>query len=287
MPSLRGTPASSPDDTASAKAKLAEAFLQQPEDISKHQTQFWQVYVLVSVEIGGGNLPAKVSIITCRLNRIQPVAPNLSTEPLPRTHHLTATGKGLDGTFSGWKEILALAPAAAPNASSSLQRQPGTVAASTTSAGPGSSSSGAGMVFVRGRGNHMPFRPGGLDDATALASPEVSVETAGQGPDALGDTPNDETGWSKFVPGMKRGLSFSTVLPPTKDDQTDMSADILLREVLGDARLQVKPHRREKSAQNAGVGSHTGGQGGFSSSVGLMPNTSIRYAADSQPYRLD
>jgi hypothetical protein len=46
MPKLRGNRATSPDDTAFAKVKLVEAFLQQPEDISKHQTQFWQVYVL-------------------------------------------------------------------------------------------------------------------------------------------------------------------------------------------------------------------------------------------------
>jgi hypothetical protein len=227
-----------------------------------------------------GTRELKSPFIICRLNRVQPAAPNLFTEPLPRTHQLTATGKGLNGTFGGWKEIIAVAPAAAPNASSSLQRQPGTIAASTTSAGPGSSSSGAGMVFVRGRGNHMPFRPGGLDEVTALASPEVKVETANQGSDALHDTPHDERSWNKVVPGLKRGLSISTMSLPVNDGQSDISADSLLRDVLGDARLQVKPQRREKAAQNASVGSQITGQGGLSSSVSLSPRTCVVSAAD-------
>ena len=132
----------------------------------------------------------------------------------------------------------------------------------------------------------MPFRPGGLDDVTALATPDVEVETADQGSDALDDTPQSKSGWSKFVPGMKRGLSFSTVSSPVDDGQTNVSADVLLREVLGDARLQVKPHRREKAPQNASGGSHNAGQGGLSSSVRLLPETCVDPAAYPQTCRL-
>jgi hypothetical protein len=126
----------------------------------------------------------------------------------------------------------------------------------------------------------MPFRPGGLDEVTALASPEVKVETANQGSDALHDTPHDERSWNKVVPGLKRGLSISTMSLPVNDGQSDISADSLLRDVLGDARLQVKPQRREKAAQNASVGSQITGQGGLSSSVSLSPRTCVVSAAD-------
>jgi hypothetical protein len=205
-------------------------------------------------------------LIGCfRLNRIHPAAPNPSTEIFPRTHHLIATGKGLDGTFSGWKETLASAPAASPNASSSLQRQPGTVAATSTTAGPGSSSSGAGMIFVRGRGNHMPFRPGGLDDVTAQPPSEVEAETADLALAAIAEAPQDKKTWSKIVPGMKRGLNISTASSSIDGIQTTSSADMILQEVLGDARSHADTHRRNKAEPLAQ--SHNAGQVGLSTSV--------------------
>ena len=67
------------------------------------------------------------------------------------------------------------------------------------------------MTFVRGKGNYVPFRPGGLDD-TAFAdgiegegeeeTEEERVRREVEEEEAMGKT------WKTIAPGMRRGLKL-------------------------------------------------------------------------------
>lgn len=67
------------------------------------------------------------------------------------------------------------------------------------------------MTFVRGKGNYVPFRPGGLDD-TAFAdgveaegeeeTEEEKVRREVEEEEAMGKT------WKTIAPGMRRGLKL-------------------------------------------------------------------------------
>lgn len=127
--------------------------------------------------------------------------PKPELETLPPTHTVIPLLRGLDGNFSGWKEIYAPPPAPPPTASASTDRAPGSM-----------------MTFVRGKGNYVPFRPGGLDDDAFLGaadggagfdgdddgeeSEESRLRREQEEEEAMGKT------WKTIAPGFKRGLKL-------------------------------------------------------------------------------
>lgn len=102
--------------------------------------------------------------------------PSLRLDPLPATHTVTPTFRGIDGTFTHWRDALAPKPAAHPSLSSSMMREPGAL-----------------TTFVRGKSTNAPFLPGGLEPAITFEE-EAEIE--------------DEEGWKTRAPGMRRGVAL-------------------------------------------------------------------------------
>jgi antiviral helicase SKI2 len=100
--------------------------------------------------------------------------PQLRLEPLPGTHTVAPTFRGIDGTFTHWRDSLAPKPAAHPSLSSSMMREPGKLSS-----------------FVRGKSTNAPFLPGGLEPAVAVEEEEELEE---------------EDGWKTRAPGLRRGV---------------------------------------------------------------------------------
>jgi len=102
--------------------------------------------------------------------------PQLRLDPLPATHTVTPTFRGIDGTFTHWRDALAPKPAAHPSLSSSMMREPGAL-----------------NTFVRGKSTNAPFLPGGLEPAVTFEEEEAIEE---------------EEGWKTRAPGMRRGVAL-------------------------------------------------------------------------------
>ncbi|BEJ13916.1 hypothetical protein CspHIS471_0310900 [Cutaneotrichosporon sp. HIS471] len=103
--------------------------------------------------------------------------PPLTLTPLPATHTVAPTFRGIDGTFTRWRDALAPKQTLHPNLSSSMQREPGAL-----------------KNFVRGKSTNAPFLPGGLEPAVTFEEVEE-------------DLPEEE-GWKTRAPGFKRGLQL-------------------------------------------------------------------------------
>ena len=85
--------------------------------------------------------------------------------------------KGIDGTFTKWRDALAPKPPAHPSLSSSMQREPA-----------------AAQNFVRGKSTNAPFLPGGLEPAITYEEAEEELE--------------EEDGWKTRAPGFRRGVQL-------------------------------------------------------------------------------
>jgi antiviral helicase SKI2 len=167
--------------------------------------------------------------------------PKPELETLPPTHTVIPLLRGLDGTFSGWKEIYAPPPAPPPTASASTDRAPGGM-----------------MTFVRGKGNYVPFKPGGLDDDAFKdgetgeeETEEERVRRELEEEEAMGKT------WKTIAPGMKRGLKLDGGMSePTRlglNSERLPLADEFLRSVLGEASFTAPVKRRKRPKQQIGV----------------------------------
>lgn len=123
------------------------------------------------------------------LNRHHPVplpAPPPTLQPLPATHSIVPALRGIDGTFTHWREAYAPRQPAHPTLSSSTTRAPGDL-----------------KNFVRGKGSYAPFLPGGLEEKdVALGEEEEGRE------DEEEEELEDEKGWKTRAPGMKRGVQL-------------------------------------------------------------------------------
>ncbi|WWD03455.1 hypothetical protein V865_001507 [Kwoniella europaea PYCC6329] len=106
--------------------------------------------------------------------------PPLTLRPLYQTHTVTPSYKGIDGTFTHWREGLAPKPPAHPTLSSSTTRAPGAL-----------------QNFVRGKGSYAPFLPGGLE---AAAKPEEEENKQ--------EEEDEDEGWKTRAPGMRRGIKL-------------------------------------------------------------------------------
>jgi len=117
------------------------------------------------------------------MNRQSPITiplPPLRLTPLPATHTVLPLSRGIEGTFSRWREAIAPKPPAHPALSSSTTRAPGST-----------------KNFVRGKGSYAPFLPGGLDEKEDLVPEEGEEEV------------EEEDGWKTRAPGLKRGVQLS------------------------------------------------------------------------------
>lgn len=118
--------------------------------------------------------------LTVRQSPITLPLPPLRLTPLPATHTVLPLSRGIEGTFSKWREAIAPKPPAHPALSSSTTRAPG-----------------SSKNFVRGKGSYAPFLPGGLDEKEDLV-PEQEEEEV-----------EEEDGWKTRAPGLKRGVQLS------------------------------------------------------------------------------
>jgi antiviral helicase SKI2 len=118
--------------------------------------------------------------LTIRQSPITLPLPPLRLTPLPATHTVLPLSRGIEGTFSRWREAIAPKPPAHPALSSSTTRAPGST-----------------KNFVRGKGSYAPFLPGGLDEKEDLAPEEGEEEI------------EEEDGWKTRAPGLKRGVQLS------------------------------------------------------------------------------
>lgn len=120
------------------------------------------------------------------------------------------------------------------------------------------------MTFVRGKGNYVPFRPGGLDDGAFAGDAqgdgegeETEEERAvreKEEEEAMGKT------WKTIAPGMRRGLKLdgggSAVcvgFSGAKGSRLGIVADEFLRSVLGEASFTAPVKRRKRPKQQIGV----------------------------------
>jgi antiviral helicase SKI2 len=110
--------------------------------------------------------------------------PPLTLAPLLATHTILPTTRGIDGTFTRWREALAPRPPAHPTLSSSTSRAFGDI-----------------KNFVRGKGSYAPFTPGGLEAAATVA-------TDGDDEEGEEEEEEEEEGWKTRAPGLKRGLKL-------------------------------------------------------------------------------
>ncbi|KAJ9111455.1 hypothetical protein QFC19_001224 [Naganishia cerealis] len=193
---------------AFAKKVVEREFLQPVKDLEDENIGHWQM-----------------------LNRVDVPLPQPELNTLPPTHTVIPLLRGLDGNFSGWKEIYAPPPAPPPTASASTERAPGGM-----------------MTFVRGKGNYVPFRPGGLDDDAFLGADSGGTEEDG-------DTEENEESrmrreqeeeevmgktWKTIAPGFKRGLKLD-------------GADDFLRSVLGESSFNAPVKRKKRPKQQIGL----------------------------------
>ncbi|WWC91541.1 uncharacterized protein L201_006487 [Kwoniella dendrophila CBS 6074] len=135
--------------------------------------------------------------------------PPLTLKPLHQTHTVTPSFKGIDGEFTHWREGLAPKPPAHPTLSSSTTRAPGNL-----------------QNFVRGKGNYVPFLPGGLETAAKPEEEEGEEE----------NQDDEEDGWKTRAPGLRRGVKLE-------------GADEFLAEMLGQQSIAPKAKRRRKEGE--------------------------------------
>ncbi|WWC64395.1 uncharacterized protein I303_107005 [Kwoniella dejecticola CBS 10117] len=135
--------------------------------------------------------------------------PPLTLRPLHQTHTVTPSYRGMDGTFTHWREGLAPKPPAHPALSSSTTRAPGSL-----------------QNFVRGKGSYAPFLPGGLE-AAATPQEDENEEAEEQ---------EEEEGWKTRAPGLRRGIQLE-------------GADEFLAEMLGQASIAPKAKRRRREGE--------------------------------------
>lgn len=112
--------------------------------------------------------------------------PKPSLSPLPPTHLLLPSTKGISGTFTSWRSALAPKPPAHPTLSSSTNRAPGGL-----------------QNFVRGKGSYAPFAPGGLEVAA------VPIDELENGSQEVEEDEEEEGGWKTRAPGLRRGMKLS------------------------------------------------------------------------------
>lgn len=159
--------------------------------------------------------------------------PPLTLAPLPATHTVLPLSRGIDGTFSRWREALAPKPPAHPALSSSTTRAPG-----------------SSKNFVRGKGSYAPFLPGGLDEADALQAGANGKEE-GEEEEEL----EEEDGWKTRAPGFKRGVQLSGG-ECLRDRRQCMHADAhigdeFLAEMLGQQSITAKARRRRRDGNDS------------------------------------
>ncbi|WVQ84888.1 hypothetical protein IAT38_007051 [Cryptococcus sp. DSM 104549] len=135
--------------------------------------------------------------------------PPLTLQPLPQTHNVTPSFRGIDGVFTHWRESLAPKPPAHPALSSSTTRAPGSL-----------------QNFVRGKGSYAPFLPGGLEEAAKV---EVNE-------DEEAEDEEEEEGWKTRAPGFKRGVELE-------------GADEFLASMLGQQSIAAKAKRRRRDGE--------------------------------------
>lgn len=114
-------------------------------------------------------------------------APELTLSPLPPTHNVLPTLKGLSGSFTNWREALAPKPPAHPALSSSTSRAPGSL-----------------QNFVRGKSSNAPFLPGGLEPE--LAPGERIIRDGEEAEEE--EEEDEEEGWKTKAPGLRRGIKL-------------------------------------------------------------------------------
>lgn len=139
-----------------AVAQVEKAVLSPPKDLSGPDLWRWQA-----------PLPTPIPL------------PALRLDVLPQTHSVKPTFRGIDGTFTHWREALAPKPPAHPNLSSSMNREHAPL-----------------QNFVRGKSTNAPFLPGGLD--------MVPVEAAEEDEEEI----EEEEGWKTRAPGFRRGADL-------------------------------------------------------------------------------
>jgi len=159
-------------DREEAFKLLEQEILAPVRDLSGPGLSQWQTSVL-SLKTSYHQLMIRQSPITL------PLPPQRLT-PLPATHTVLPLSRGIEGTFSRWREAIAPKPPAHPALSSSTTRAPGST-----------------KNFVRGKGSYAPFLPGGLDEKEDLAPEEGEEEV------------EEEDGWKTRAPGLKRGVQLS------------------------------------------------------------------------------
>lgn len=143
-------------------------------------------------------------------NRQSPIdlpLPPFTFSPLPPTHQILPSTKGINGTFTRWRSALAPRPPAHPALSSSVNR-----------------AFGDSKNFVRGKGSYAPFLPGGLEP--------TAVEPEANG-DEEEEEEEEEEGWKTRAPGLRRGVKLD-------------GADEFLAEMLGEQGLGGKAKRRRR-----------------------------------------
>lgn len=128
--------------------------------------------------------------------------PEPEFDTLAPTHTVVPILRGLDGEFAGWREVHAPPPAAAPTASSSMDRAPG-----------------GQITFVRGKGSYVPFKPGGMEPGQyrgeralgSLVEDEAGGEEEDENDEDAAKRKSEEDGkaWKSVAPGMKKGMDLT------------------------------------------------------------------------------
>jgi len=103
----------------------------------------------------------------------------MTLTPLPPTHQILPTTRGINGVFTHWRSALAPRPPAHPALSSSTNR-----------------AFGDSKNFVRGKGSYAPFLPGGLEPETITHDEDEKEEE------------DEEEGWKTRAPGLRRGAKL-------------------------------------------------------------------------------
>jgi hypothetical protein len=110
------------------------------------------------------------------------------------------------------------------------------------------------MTFVKGKGSYMPFRPGGLDapDAVPKQEEDLAIPSNGMPERDMNVTTDDRdrTKWSKFVPGLQRGIDLPSRPPSTSQIYGIDSADKLLLGILGDSRSHTQAARQSSKSKS-------------------------------------
>ncbi len=111
------------------------------------------------------------------------------------------------------------------------------------------------MTFVRGKGNYVPFRPGGMEDAYkdrddgGMEDEDYLAEPIGvvvDDPDSNGlaviEKDAEETNkiWKSKAPGLTHGLKIN-------------DADEFLKSILGEEEFKPKMKRKKRFGRNGGM----------------------------------